>query len=195
MRPVESLLHWNYFLALESDLDRLSRYVEFAEHNFKTYSIEIAHLLLAAASEVDVIAKALCVRHRPRSKAKDICAYHDILKPAYPGIERMAVTVPRYGLTLTPWDNWRNNQSPQWWSDHNKVKHRRSDYFHAAHLENVLNAMGALFIVVVLLYKGETERHWIAPVPVLLNAPEELAKQSLMAGVGHPVLRFTELYS
>jgi len=48
-----TLLHWNYFLALEADLGTLSRFVEFAEDNFATYSIEQVHLFLAAASEVD----------------------------------------------------------------------------------------------------------------------------------------------
>ena len=45
-------LHWNYYIALEQDLAKLSRYIEFAEGNFSTYSIELAHLLLAASSEV-----------------------------------------------------------------------------------------------------------------------------------------------
>lgn len=43
-----SRLHWNYFLALERDLEVLSRYVEFANRNYKTYSIELAHLLFGA---------------------------------------------------------------------------------------------------------------------------------------------------
>jgi len=55
-------LHWNYFLALERDLEVVSRYVEFCQQNFDVYSIEFAHLLFAAASEVDVIAKLLCQR-------------------------------------------------------------------------------------------------------------------------------------
>ncbi len=192
MRQVELSLYWNYFLALESDLERLSRYVEFAEHNYSTYSIEIAHLFLAAAAEVDVVAKQLCTRHRPKPKADNVNAYYDILTAAYPGIEHMEVTIPRYGLILKPWDTWKKNAPPPWWSDHNKVKHRRSDYFHAAHLQNVLNAMSALLLVVVLLHKDRTAQPWIAPVPVLLNAPEALVKQSLLIGVGHPVLRFPE---
>jgi hypothetical protein len=38
------LLHWNYFVALDSDLDEVSRYIEFAAENFTAYSIELAHL-------------------------------------------------------------------------------------------------------------------------------------------------------
>ena len=48
-------LHWNYFLALDRDLEVVSRYVEFTKPNFNVYSIELAHLLFAAASEVDVV--------------------------------------------------------------------------------------------------------------------------------------------
>jgi len=54
------LLHWNYFLVLESDLEHISRYIEFTTDNFKVYSQEFAHILLAASSEVDVVLKSLC---------------------------------------------------------------------------------------------------------------------------------------
>lgn len=30
----ESLLHWNYFLAIESDLEKVARYIEFTQDNF-----------------------------------------------------------------------------------------------------------------------------------------------------------------
>jgi hypothetical protein len=53
----KSFIHWNYFLAIESDLENLSRYIEFIDTNFKTYSIELAHLLLASSSEIDVVLK------------------------------------------------------------------------------------------------------------------------------------------
>jgi hypothetical protein len=35
--------HWNYFLALEKDLETVSRYIEFSRDNLNTYSIELAH--------------------------------------------------------------------------------------------------------------------------------------------------------
>jgi len=51
------LLHWNYFLALEHDLDQASRFIEFSEQNFPVYSIELAHIFLATCSEIDVVQK------------------------------------------------------------------------------------------------------------------------------------------
>jgi len=42
----KSLNHWNYFLAIESDLEAVSRYIEPCKANFKTYSIEQARILV-----------------------------------------------------------------------------------------------------------------------------------------------------
>ena len=58
----ENFVHWNYFIALEQDLIKVSRFIEFSQENFNTYSIELAHLLLATSSEIDVVLKALCNR-------------------------------------------------------------------------------------------------------------------------------------
>ena len=52
--------HWQYFIAIESDLERTGRYVEIAPANFKTYSIEFARILQSASSEVDVVSKLVC---------------------------------------------------------------------------------------------------------------------------------------
>ena len=42
---MESYLHsrnnfWEYYKTFESDIDKLSRYIELSEDNFKTYSVE-----------------------------------------------------------------------------------------------------------------------------------------------------------
>lgn len=74
-----SLLHWNYFLALESDVERLARFVEFTSNNFGTYSIEMAHLFLAAASEVDVVAKQLCSIMDAATNVANIEQYRRVL--------------------------------------------------------------------------------------------------------------------
>lgn len=58
--------HWRYFIALEQDLEGTTRYVEPAEDNFKTYSVEFTRLLLSACSEIDVVCKVLCQKIDPR---------------------------------------------------------------------------------------------------------------------------------
>ena len=178
IKEYASLSYWNYFLALESDLVHLSRFVEFTTDNFKTHSIEMVHLLLTAASEVDVVIKQLCKRVSPTEPANDMKDCRKILQQEYPDLAKMKVCLPRYGLELTPWLNWQQDKSPDWWSDHNKVKHRRGEHFNKANLKNVLNAIGGLFLVLVLFYRGQTERHRLVPAPSLFDGPGELMQRS-----------------
>lgn len=152
-RPTST--HWNYFLALESDLAKTSRYVEFAQSNLNTYSIEFAHLLFAAASEVDVIAKLLCKRLRPNSPRKNIDHYRQILIEELPDICDMKANIPRYELSFAPWENWKKGTNPNWWKSYNDVKHERDKHFKDATLQHVLNAMGALLILTTIHYSYE----------------------------------------
>jgi hypothetical protein len=145
-------LHWNYFLALEHDLEGVSRYIEFCKPNFNVYSIELAHLLFAAASEVDVIAKLLCKRLQPDSKCENIKHYCAILTVKLPALVSSKIFVPRYGLTLTPWDNWSGNTHPDWWDSYNHVKHQRDIHFGEATLKNALNALGGLLLLTYYHY-------------------------------------------
>ena len=59
MAIIESkkLHHWQYFLAVEADLHRLSCFIEFSTDNFQAYSIELVRILLASSAEVDIVAQ------------------------------------------------------------------------------------------------------------------------------------------
>jgi len=157
IHATEGKLHWNYFIALERDLELASRYVEFSKRNFDTYSIEFAHLLFAAASEVDVIAKLLCRRLKPAAKRENINHYRAVILAAFPYFDKLRVSVPRYGLTLQPWENWTKETklNPFWWQCYNNVKHERDIHFHEATLKNVLNALSALLILTHVHYSYE----------------------------------------
>lgn len=149
----EPLLHWNYFLALASDLEKLSRYIEFSESNFKTHSIELAHLLLASSSEVDVVCKQICRILSPIDKAENIDSYRSVILHHLPSYPDEKVYFPRYGRSFTPWERWSVQKNPLWWKSYNNVKHQRNLYFEEANLKNVLNSMGGLLITVFYYYK------------------------------------------
>ena len=72
IRQTHNNRHWNYFLALDRDAAVIARFVEFSTDNFGTYSIELARLLMAAASEVDVVAKLACVQIDPKAAVEGI---------------------------------------------------------------------------------------------------------------------------
>jgi hypothetical protein len=169
------LLHWNYFLALETDLAIVSRFVEFTKANFATYSIEHVHLLLAAASEVDVVMKQYCGLLAPQESCVNIKEYRHIVHEKRPQLSTSSASLPRFGLVLTPWESWGRNRSPLWWVDYNRVKHRRSEYFSKAHLKNVLNAVGGLFLLLVMYYRDHPDLARLVPAPVLFEPPRELA--------------------
>ena len=169
-----SLTHWNYFLALEADLVTLSRFVELTKDNFATYSIEMAHLLMTAASEVDVVMKKYCAILSPTDHPETIDAYRRIFRPKRPDLENTAVSIARFDVVLSPWKNWQRDETPEWWTDHNKVKHERDEHFSKANLKNTLNAMGALFLLLALYYFEDVECRALAPAPVLFTPPSFL---------------------
>ena len=153
IRASQSYIHWNYFIALDQDLEQTSRYIEFDKWNYKTYSIELAHLLLASASEVDVIAKEICHYLDSTKQAENICQYRKIIRQNLPIFEKESVYVPRFNLKLHPWTNWKRDKTPLWWRSYNNVKHNRNEHFSEANLKNVLNAMGGLLVAVFYFYK------------------------------------------
>lgn len=162
--------HWNYLLALDADLVELSRYVEFHEKNFHCFSIEIARLLLTAAAEVDVVCKQVCRGINPVSSADNIHRYRNEILRSYPGIPKFKVVMPRFGLRLRPWDEWRKGDGvPFWWTAYNKIKHQRDAHYDRASLKNALNAVAGLFVMVLYLYKDKATVGELVPSPQLLR--------------------------
>lgn len=145
--------HWNYFLAIEKDLEYISRYIEFSNTNLGTYSIELAHILLSASSEVDVILKQLCSLIAPSQPADNINHYKAIIQANLAPFIIEEISIARYGINVKPWDNWASQQNPNWWRSYNNVKHERNNHFNEANLQNTINAVGALLITVVYFYK------------------------------------------
>jgi hypothetical protein len=166
-----TLLHWNFFLAMEEDLERLSRFIDFSG-NDDAFSIEIARSFLGSCSEVDVVLKQLCKVINPASTAGNINAYFNEISVAFPNFKTFEVTIPRLGITLQPWVNWDVEQPPFWWQAHNKVKHHRHDHFEKANLKNCINSIAALYVAVLYLYKDEAQAGKLLQLPKLFNVSD-----------------------
>lgn len=156
-------LHWNYFLALESDVARVARFVEFQPANFSTFSIELGRILLSASSEIDVVAELVCSQLDPNAKPQNINAYAKIILTSTPKFVTLAALIPRFGLTLRPWDSWTEKDSPLWWRAYNGVKHQRATFFHEANLDHALNAVAALFLITVFYYANQDGYSFFSP--------------------------------
>ncbi|QDZ29893.1 hypothetical protein [Noviherbaspirillum sp. UKPF54] len=162
--------HWNFFLALEDDLVRLARYLEPTTDNFDAYSLELARILSTASSEVDVVAKQLCQKLNPDSAADRITAYMNEITAVFPEIAQAEASIPKFGLMLNPWEQWGLQKSPLWWKAYNNVKHKRHTHFQEANLKHALNAVAALFILLLFFYTEEGERGLLSPDPILFRA-------------------------
>jgi hypothetical protein len=164
IRTSKRNIHWDYYVALESDIHAVARYIEFDESNFDTHSIELAHLLLAASSEVDVVLREMCKIIDSEAKAGNIDGYKKVVKEHLPGMIDQNVVCPLYGLTLSPWLNWGSNRNPIWWQSYNKVKHERNIHFNRANLKNVLNSIAGLFVVNIyynnLVFRSENKDYF-----------------------------------
>jgi hypothetical protein len=140
---------------LEDDLLQLSRWIEFSADNETVYSIELARLLMTAAAEVDVVAKALCKAIDRERNASSINVYQSVLLQAVPMLPQAQVEMPRFGMLFQPWSNWAEPTTPpDWWQGNNKVKHHRAEHFRQANLKNVLNAIAALLVLLLQRWLG-----------------------------------------
>ncbi|MFC4348955.1 hypothetical protein ACFO5Q_13965 [Kordiimonas lipolytica] len=162
--------HWNYFLMLENDLAQIARYIEFHEDNYETYSLELSRLLVSACGEVDAAMKQICSSLGKKLPANpNIETYREVVSELLPKFASKEVSIPRFGLMLTPWSNWLDDEPkrPNWWKGHNGIKHSRHTEFQEGNLKNVLNAMGALYIALACFYSRRGEEHRLPPVPSL----------------------------
>ena len=165
--------YWQFFIALEADLEGTTQYVEPHPDNFSTYSVEFARIILAACSEIDVLCKLLCEKIKPDSRADNINQYRNIIHPHFKGFYELEVQIPRFGLTATPWKNWGTSTNPTWWHSYNKIKHERHQYFSSANFENALHAVAGLFVAVLYLYPKELNADFLQPWPKLLTLNRE----------------------
>jgi hypothetical protein len=182
--------HWNYLIALESDLERLSRFVEFDERNFECFSLEISRILLSASAEFDVVCKMLCKFMDSSSNSSSINQYQDDLCKAIPELPNFEVKLPRFGLVLNPLSNWSTPKSPPlWWTAYNKIKHHRDSEYHLGNLKNALNSIAALYVVILYFYRDKAEAGMLAPNTQLLRVADKYN-----AGVGNNGFEFSLFY-
>lgn len=181
----ETLIHWNYFLTIEEDLYNLNRYVDFSKANDKTFSLEIARILLSACSEVDVVLKQLCLTIDKATSANTINQYHNLITTQISDFNSFKVIVPTHGLELQPWINWEANTPPIWWTAHNKVKHERHKLFELATLKNCLNSVAGLYVSVLHLYHEEAKTGKLLHLPKLFNVSDEHFGGTGMGRYGH----------
>jgi hypothetical protein len=152
----QTKIHWNYFLAIQQDFELISRYIEFTEENNKTFSIELARIIMSSSQEIDVVMKRIC-NLLGVENTENINDYRKVIKEKLPELIDEKIFIAKYGMKSQPWQNWSGDSNPIWWKANNLIKHQRTEHFKEANLQNAFNSLGALLIVNFYFYKLEKE--------------------------------------
>jgi hypothetical protein len=146
--------HVHFAEALNSDVVRLARFIEFDKRNYATFSLENGRLLLAACTEIEAMLKQLCFHVEPKIKAERIDQYFSVVSQHFSDLFEASAGSPAHDISFKPWNEWKAlmGRAPRWWKAHQNLKHGRHVCFQEASLENLLNAVAALEIVLLLCF-------------------------------------------
>lgn len=140
------------------------RHVEPTKQNRLAYGHETRQLLVLACIEVEAQLKAV-LRANNYQKSKGNWTIVDYFKLARPmRLSEWSVSLIQYpGLGwLRPFRAWSGARYRPltWYAAYNKVKHDRELEFSKANLQNLIDAMAAVFIVVVAQFGQFGRRGW-----------------------------------
>ena len=146
--------YWNYYLLLEKKVINLQNYITFSANNGSCYSIEIMNLIINICCEIDVIFKIILGYEL--DKFKTISDYKKIYnKEGYEEIDDETLyLIDNKDYKLIPFENFKpDSESPVWWEAFDDLKHKRTISFNEANLKNLLNALGALYILEIYYFR------------------------------------------
>ncbi len=164
-------LYWPVYKNLEKEVLELSNVIHFDDNQTKIYSMKIADLIVRCAIEIESIAKELYQQlggdMDPKTddgKSRDlyfdtdcISLIDDKWKICQKEIKISATTfyfTKTENIILMPLKNCNNRSKNKWNKAYQAIKHNRAKSLTKANLKNLLNALGALYIL-NLYYRNE----------------------------------------
>lgn len=140
---------WNYFLNLESDLNRVFNFIEPVKGNFKVYSSELVKIIILACTEFENVTKVM--GNIDKKTLGNMSQYKEYFLSEFSEVWLKEVSINGYPLIYKPFENWPDNDL-DWWSAYTGLKHNRHINFSNGTLKNALDATGALLISLVYYY-------------------------------------------
>ena len=127
---------------------------------------------MAACSEIDTVMKETCKTINPSKSMKSIKEYSQIILSQYPKFTKTIIEIPRYNLSFTPWKEWTQAKSPEWWREgYIFTKHDRTNNFPKANLKNALLSTTALLVSILYYYEAVFKKG-DKPLIDAFNAPK-----------------------
>ncbi len=166
-------LYWPVYKNLERAVLDMAEYIHFDDMQSKTYSMKIGDLIVRCAVEIESIVKELYLSEGGNANLKDendnnrdlyfdtdcieflnqkwsICSKKIMVSATnfYFTEERFKTLMPLYKA------NKRGSSGSKWKQAYQKVKHDRKNQLKYANIENLIQSLGALFILNIY-YKNE----------------------------------------
>lgn len=135
-------------MALENRFMQTADYVAIDLANEDTFSNEYAILMQAIGGELDSFYKEYC-GFQP-TDYKNITDYAGFILNDYPGITTQSISVLGTQIKISPFNGWSVNQAKQslfWWLAYDDIKHSRYVNKKVASQKNVINLLGALYLM------------------------------------------------
>lgn len=144
--------HWQYFKMLYRDVEKSFEYVEPAEEHLKVYSIKYYECLLRACTEFESVCKSELFR-AGLAREGDWLNIEDYAKLETHYKRKLSSYEVGFRFDtiyfVRPLGTWANHHSLPWYQSYNAVKHHRAAELSHASLDNVMYALGGLFVILV----------------------------------------------
>lgn len=171
--------YWNYYIDLERELIGISSYVALRNENWKTCSNKIISLLLNIGAEFDFLCKIVCGFNV--SERKNISDYANVLLNEIRNLQQVKIEILDTDIVIYPFKNWDIQHAKDlfWWEAYNSVKHDRVDNFDKGNLENLINALGALYYLEMYYIKKLAD---LQNIPNVIDLPVSRSKVFKIVG-------------
>jgi len=143
------------FELLKKDLKTIFEYIEPVGNNFRAFSHRLFELLLRACMENEANCINIIIQNTASLGEINILRYSDLegpMKLSEYKVKCQWIDYPEF----SPFESFaiseRNKRSPLWYRDYNAVKHNRVDNFEKATLDNVIQAIGAVYVILSAQY-------------------------------------------
>jgi hypothetical protein len=135
--------YWNYYLHLEEKFMHISSFVHFDSRNFNVFSYEFVSLFQNIGAEIDLLFKKIC--GYSGNDNRTMRDYKNDIIYKCPEIKEKKIKVNYFNIEIQPFEKLESGMT--WWKEYNAIKHNRLDNISKANLENVLEALAALFLL------------------------------------------------
>ena len=157
-------LYWSVYENLESEVLALANSIMFDDSQLKVYSLKIGDLIVRCAVEIESISKELYLQEGGKILKRDLYFDTDCLdllvkkwnidkKKLHVSSSKMDFSSSN--LILTPLEKSNQRGKCQWKKAYQAIKHNRAISLKQANIRNLLNVLGALYIL-NLYYRNES---------------------------------------